>query len=333
MPSIPRRITAIVGAIVLTTILLPATAMPVDAAGGSTLVGVINGYRVDAGLGPVALHTVIDQIAVERGKQLARDQELGHDFDYLKHRLAQEGICWKGLGEIVAFNGSGDYARFGEQWFNSPGHNAIMHGDYTHAGGSRERATNGQYYAAMVFVKLCGAAAPPSPSTGFTDIGGSQFGGDIRWLVAEEITAGCTADLYCPRSPVTRAQMASFLRRATGIPSSAVNAFIDDGSSIHEADINGVAAARIAAGCTDVRYCPVSVVTRGQMASFLVRALDLPPATRDWFRDDNGSMHEPAINRLAEAGVTGGCASGRFCPDASVTREQMAGFLRRAFGG
>lgn len=334
MPSIPRRITALFGAVVLTTLLLPATSVPVAAAGGSTLVSVANDYRTGAGLGPVALHGVIDQIAVERGAQLARDRQLGHDLEYVRDRLTQEGVCHRGLGEIVAYNSSGDYGRFGEQWFTSKaGHREIMLGDYTHAGGSRERGGDGRYYAVMVFVRLCGASTPASGSAGFTDIGDSQFGGDIRWLVAEEITAGCTADRYCPRSPVTRAQMASFLRRATGIPTSAVNAFVDDGSSVHEADINGVAAARITAGCTDVRYCPGSTVTRGQMASFLARALGLPAASRDWFRDDSGSMHEPAINRLAEAGITGGCANGRFCPDASVTREQMAGFLRRAFGG
>ena len=333
MPSTLRRLAALFGAFALTTILLPATAVPVAAGGGSTLVSIANDYRVGAGLGPVALHGVIEQIAVERGGQMAREGRLGHDFDYLKRRLAEEGICYGGLGEIVAHNSSGDFARFGEQWYTSTaGHREIMLGNYTHAGGSRERGGDGRYYAAMVFVRLCGGSTPASPS-GFTDIGSSEFAADIRWLVAEEITSGCSAARYCPRSSVTRAQMASFLRRATGIPSSAVNAFVDDGNSVHEGDINGVAVARITAGCTDVRYCPGAVVTRGQMASFLARALSLPASTRDWFRDDNRSMHEPAINRLAAAGITGGCSSGRFCPDASVTREQMAGFLRRAFGG
>ena len=332
MSSISRRITALLGAIALTTALLPATAAPVAAAGGSNLVSVANGYREEAGLSPVALHAVVDQIAVERGKQLAADKGLQHDFEYVKRRFAEEGICWQGFGEIIAYNSTGDYERYGQQWFNSQVHHDIMLGDYTHAGGSREAGTDGRYYAVMIFVKLCGAAPAPSPSTGFTDIGGSAFVSDIRWLVGEGITAGCASDRYCPRSSVTREQMASFLRRATGIPASAVNYFADDNSSAHESDINGVAAAQITAGCTDVRFCPVSVVTRGQMASFLSRTLGLPAATHDWFRDDNGTMHEAAINRLAEAGITGGCASGAFCPTSPVTREQMAGFLHRAFG-
>lgn len=329
MSSTLRRFAALLGAIALAAALLPTTALPVAAAGGSNLISVANGYRDDAGLGPVSLHAVIDQIAVERALQLVEDGALSHDFEYLKTRFADEGVCWQGFGEIIAYNGSGDYERFGQQWFNSQVHHDIMVGDYTHAGGSRESDNDGRYYGVMIFVKLCGATS--TPPSGFTDIGGSAFVSDIRWLVGENITAGCAAARYCPRSPVTREQMASFLRRATSIPASAVNAFVDDNASAHESDINGVAAAQITAGCTTVRYCPGSVVTRGQMASFLARSLSLPAATRDWFRDDNGTTHEGAINRLADAGITGGCTTGAFCPTAAVTREQMAAFLHRAF--
>lgn len=333
MPIRSRRLSALAGAVVLSTALLPTTALPVAAAGGSEFVAVANQYRAAADRGPVALNILIDQVAVERGRQLARDGALGHDFAYVQRRFDELGICWTGMGEIVAYNSSGEYERFGQQWFNSTPHREIMLGDYTHAGGSRELGGDGRYYGVMIFAKLCGAATPASPSTGFTDIASSPFVNDIAWLVGEGITAGCSASRYCPLTSVTRDQMASFLRRATGIPTSTVNAFSDDNSSQHEADINGVAVANLTGGCAEARYCPGAVVTRGQMASFLARALRLPAATRDWFGDDNGSMHEGSINRLAEAGITGGCASGRFCPGAPVTREQMAGFLHRAFGG
>ncbi|MGI8999879.1 MAG: S-layer homology domain-containing protein [Candidatus Limnocylindria bacterium] len=331
MPTHPRRLTGFLGAVVMAATILSATAPPVAAVGGSTLVAASNAYRASNGLGPVGLNAVIDEIAVERSQQMARANAMEHNIEYVRSRLNQEGICWSAMAEIIAWNSTGDYARFAEQWYTSTtGHREIMLGSYTHAGGGRERGSDGRYYATMVFVKLCGST-PTGPTAGFTDIGSSQFAADIKWLVAEKITSGCSADRFCPRAAVTRAQMASFLRRATGIPTSLTNACIDDDGSMHHADINGVAAAGITGGCTDVRFCPDSIVTRAQMASFLARALQLPPATRDWFRDDNGSMHEQSINRLAEVGITGGCTSGSFCPDASVTREQMAGFLRRAF--
>jgi len=38
------------------------------------------------------------------------------------------------------------------------------------------------------------------------------------------------------------------------------------------------------------------------------------------------------IEALAASGITGGCGSGNFCPDAPVTRGQMAVFLSKALG-
>ena len=45
-------------------------------------------------------------------------------------------------------------------------------------------------------------------------------------------------------------------------------------------------------------------MTRGQMASFLARAFELPAAGADCFIDDAGTAHEDNINRVAEAGIT-----------------------------
>lgn len=59
------------------------------------------------------------------------------------------------------------------------------------------------------------------------------------------------------------------------------------------------------------------------------------PAGEGAFWDDDGSVFESAIERLAAAGVTNGCnppSNDRFCPDSYVTRGQMAAFLVRAFG-
>jgi hypothetical protein len=166
--------------------------------------------------------------------------------------------------------------------------------------------------------------------SGFVDTVGSPFEYDIAWMAEAKITSGCGIDRFCPRANVTREQMASFLVRGFRIPPSTVDVFSDDGGSNHAADINALAASGITGGCALDRFCPTRIVTREQMASFLARALELPPATRDHFTDDQGSPHENDINRLASAGITGGCSGSGFCPQAPITREQMAAFLRRA---
>jgi len=58
--------------------------------------------------------------------------------------------------------------------------------------------------------------------------------------------------------------------------------FVDDDLSVHQANIEAIAAAGITTGCNppaNDRYCPDRPVTRAQMASFLARALGLEPLT------------------------------------------------------
>jgi hypothetical protein len=162
------------------------------------------------------------------------------------------------------------------------------------------------------------------------DILGSKFLNHIKWLFVEGITSGCSATLYCPNGQVTRGQMATFLVRALHLPATTTDYFTDDEGSVHEPNINRLRAAGITAGCGGSRYCPDGVVTRAQMATFLVRGFDLPATSTDYFTDDEGSIHEVNINRLKEAGITAGCTETTYCPSGAVTRGQMAAFLKRA---
>ena len=112
--------------------------------------------------------------------------------------------------------------------------------------------------------------------------------------------------------------------------------FIDDNGNIHEANIEAIAAAGITKGCNppvNDRFCPDDLVTRGQLAAFLVRALGLPEAGTDYFTDDETSVFEANINQVRETGITQGCnppANDQFCPTRELRRDEMASFLARA---
>ncbi len=164
----------------------------------------------------------------------------------------------------------------------------------------------------------------------FADIPTSKFVRDIEWVFIEGITTGCSAGRYCPDGLVTRGQMATFLARALDLPPTSTDYFTDDETNKHEQTINRLRAAGITFGCGGSRFCPDGVVTRGQMASFLVRAFDLPSTATDYFRDDETNKHEANINRLRASGVTFGCTATTFCPNGQVTRGQMAAFIHRA---
>jgi len=107
--------------------------------------------------------------------------------------------------------------------------------------------------------------------------------------------------------------------------------FTDIVGSEFRGDIEATFKAGMVFGCSSTRYCPTIAMSREVMAAFLHRTLQLPPATRDHFVDDNASPYHDSINRLAEAGLTGGCATNRFCPTSTMTRGQMAAFLVRSF--
>ncbi len=188
------------------------------------------------------------------------------------------------------------------------------------------------------------AACPPGrvPASTFGDIAGNVHRGAVDCIAWWEITQGSgSGSGYNPGGIVNRGQMATFIARLVersggNLPNGAPDAFADDDGTPHEADIDRVAAVGIVSGGADGRYRPGDPVSRAQMATFLIRALDhrtgtaRPTAGVDYFSDDAGSPHEANINRAAAAGLTGGGAGGRYAPAAAVRRDQMASFLARS---
>jgi serine protease len=94
----------------------------------------------------------------------------------------------------------------------------------------------------------------------------------------EAITLGCASSpaRYCPGDDVSRAQMASFLSRALALSPGANDIFADvNPRNAHASNIGAMHREAITLGCASspARYCPGDIVTRGQMASFLYRAI------------------------------------------------------------
>jgi hypothetical protein len=180
-----------------------------------------------------------------------------------------------------------------------------------------------------------------SPDNPFRDDDRSTFEEDIERLAELGVTQGCNPpvnDLFCPNEPVTRGQMAAFIKRALDLPAASNDHFGDDSGSTFQADINALAQAGIARGCNPPAnddFCHNDHVTRGQMAAFLARAFGYQSASMDHFIDDNSSTFEANINAIAQTSVTKGCnppQNDRYCPGNPVLRGEMAAFLSRAIG-
>lgn len=177
------------------------------------------------------------------------------------------------------------------------------------------------------------------PGGSFYDDQGSVHESAIEGLAAAGVTRGCHDEkpVFCPDRPVTRGEMAAFLDRALGLPVAEDGSFVDTDASPFAGSIDKIAAAGITKGCNppaNDRYCPEDYVTRGEMATFLVRALDLPDAEEpSGFTDLGESVHTSDIEALAASGITKGCNppdNTSYCPRQAVTRAQMATFLVRA---
>lgn len=185
--------------------------------------------------------------------------------------------------------------------------------------------------AALTVLSL--ASGQASADGTFSDDDGNPHESMIEAIAAAEITIGCAQGRYCPDDAVTRAQMATFLLRAFDLPLSDATDFDDIADSPHRSAIRALAAAEITLGCGNGRFCPSDPVTRAEMATFLARALGLSTDDRaSRFTDDNGLIHEGAIESIAESGITNGCSTSAFCPLGAVTRAEMASFLGRAVG-
>ena len=102
------------------------------------------------------------------------------------------------------------------------------------------------------------------------------------------------------------------------------------GDSVHAASIARLAELQITTGDLDGSFGPAELVTRGQFASMLARALRLDPVDGQRFADvrpDN--VHAANINAVAAAGITTGVTDTTFEPDQLIRRDQLASMLIR----
>ena len=189
----------------------------------------------------------------------------------------------------------------------------------------------------LAVAALPAAAQTTLPPGGtFFDDDGNIHEGAIEAIAAADITSGCAANLFCPTRAVTRAEMAAFLIRALGeSPAPAAGTFSDvPAGQWYTGFVERLAALEISVGYGDGTFRPHLAVSRGEMALFLIRALDLTPlAHQGTFSDVPASaFFAGAVERIAADGITLGCGGGRYCPNDWVLRDQMATFVTRAFG-
>ncbi len=177
----------------------------------------------------------------------------------------------------------------------------------------------------------------------FIDDDGNFHEPAIETIASLGITLGCNPpdnDRYCPDSPVTRAEMAAFIVRATGglDPSTKYTSRFPDvpEEAWYALYVEELADMQITLGYDDGTYRPNAIVTRAEMAAFMSRAFidpaDIVDATGVFIDVPQTSWYANFAETLLDQGITTGCLATplSYCPNDQVLRDQMASFIARA---
>ena len=201
------------------------------------------------------------------------------------------------------------------------------------------------------------------PGSGFEDVpSGHANAGDIDCIAYYGITKGTSATTYSPLMSVTREHMALFLTRLAGLVGIEIASnpadprFTDTGDLSMESQvaIAQLADLGITKGTSATTYSPADSVTRGQMALFISRLMDLMDPMSDGDGDNGAEGFIPkdvkvtddtpvgspftdlgsatksaydAITALYELGVASGISDTAYGPSALITRASMADFM------
>ena len=189
--------------------------------------------------------------------------------------------------------------------------------------------------AAEILADLFGDAETQPSQKGFNDVKpGDYFYDAVNWAVEKGITTGTSATTFSPNASCTRAQIVTFLWRASGSPEpkTASKPFTDVAANAYYCKAvlwaveNG-----ITTGTSATTFSPNAPCTRAQGVTFLWRANGSKAASAAASFTDVASdaYYVPAVAWAAEQKVTGGVGNGLFSPDTTCTRAQNVSMLYR----
>ena len=156
----------------------------------------------------------------------------------------------------------------------------------------------------------------------------------VKWAAEKGITTGQANGLFGSDQSCTRAQIITFLWRAVGSP--VVNYAMEMGDVSADAyyaeAVRWALSRGITSGTGGGAFSPNDACTRAQAVTLLARALSAKADGKAEFSDvPTDSYYAGAVAWAVENGVTTGVGGGRFDPNATCTRAQIATFLYRLY--
>ena len=195
---------------------------------------------------------------------------------------------------------------------------------------------------AVVLALMCitAVSVPAYAAGSFRDVPANAYYADaVDWAVNHKpvVTTGTSATKFSPDDYCTRAQAVTFLWRAMGCPDAVMQycPFTDVKSdSWYYKAVMWANEKGITEGTSATTFSPDTVCTRGQIVTFLWRAMGRYKAASDDnpFTDvKKGSYYENAVLWAYNHKpiITTGTSTTKFSPNAKCTRAQIVTFLYR----
>ena len=156
----------------------------------------------------------------------------------------------------------------------------------------------------------------------------------VKWAAEKGITTGQADGLFGSDRSCTRAQIITFLWRAAGSP--VVNYAMEMGDVSADAyyaeAVRWALSRGITSGTGGGAFSPDNACTRAQAVTLLARALSAKAGSAANFTDvPADAYYAQAVSWAVENGITTGVGGGRFDPNATCTRAQIATFLYRLY--
>ena len=157
-------------------------------------------------------------------------------------------------------------------------------------------------------------------SKGFIDTRNHWAEDEIDFVSARGLVNGMSATIYAPNASTTRAQLWTILARQNG-------ADLNGGNTWYEKAQNWAKDKGVSDGAN-----PNAAINRAQMVTMLWRAVGQPTAggTANFTDVPTDSYYAQAVAWAVENSITTGIGNGKFDPNATCTRAQIAAFLARS---
>ena len=199
-----------------------------------------------------------------------------------------------------------------------PGTVAVL----VHADGTEEIVKNSLPTADGIQLTVNGGATVKimDNSKDFIDTQNHWAKDAIDFVSARGLVNGMNDVTYAPNNSTTRAQLWTILARQN-------DADLTGGSIWYEKAQNWAKSKGISDGTN-----PSATINRAQMVTMLWRAMGQPAAASGASFADvpADSYYAQAVSWAVENGITAGVGNGRFDPNSTCTRAQIATFLWRA---